>query len=404
MILVKRILCTCHIFSYSLTLSLLVICLLALVYSASVPAAAASTGKPPAFVAKLKPLLEAQMKDLEVPGALIDIDMPGQGSWTTALGTSSLATGEPMNVNSYMRVGSITKSFVATAILQYMEQGKIHLADPVSMYLSGVPNGDNITLHEVLNMTSGLFNYSEDQGLIQQILANPQRVWTPQELLAVAFQHQPNFPPGEGWHYSNTNYILLGLILEKLSGLPVEKVIQQRIFRPLGLFDTSLSSRNSAAIPDPHPQGYTLVTPTDPFLNATDWNPSWGWAAGSAISTLHDLKIWIRALATGTLLHPATQKERLEEIQSVGYGQGIEDLGGGLIGHEGNIFGFQSFMGYQPEKSATVIVLANLNMARNGSQPADALAGIIQQELLGSPTPASTFSDGSIEQNNNYLS
>jgi D-alanyl-D-alanine carboxypeptidase len=386
-----------RIISRLLAMSLLMVCLMTSIWSTSSPVAAATaetTEKTPAFVARLKPLLEAKMQAMGVPGAIILADVPGQGSWTAALGTSDLATGAPMNLHSYMRIGSITKTFVATVILQYAERGKLHLDDPVSSYIAGVPDGENITIRELLNMTSGLFNYSDDQKFIQQVIANPQRVWTPQELIAFAFQHQPYFPPGQGWYYSSTNYILLGLIIEKISGQPAENVIQQRIFKPLGLSQTSMPPRSSAAIPDPHPRGYTLITLTDPFLDITDSNPSWAWTAGSAISTLHDLKIWARALATGTLLHPATQKERLDWIQiseTVGYGLGIANFGG-LIGHNGSVPGFQSFMGYQPEKCATVIVLTNLNIARDGTQPADVLTGIIQQTLLGSTTPASTFS------------
>lgn len=143
-------------------------------------------------------------------------------------------------------------------------------------------------------------------------------------LLALAFKHQPNFPPGEGWHYSHTNYLLLELIIEKLSGLSLQTMLEQRIFRPLGSLHTSMPSLCSAALPDPHPQGYTVFISTNPFFNVTNWNLSWGWAAGSAISTLRDLNIWARALARGALLQPAMQQERLEGLQTRGYGLGSQ--------------------------------------------------------------------------------
>jgi D-alanyl-D-alanine carboxypeptidase len=186
-------------------------------------------------------------------------------------------------------------------------------------------------------------------------------------------------------------------------------VFHDRIFGPLGMTETSLPPRSSAAIPAPHPRGYefgTLVEVVERILSAprtpeqaakvnaeagtprdvTDVNPSWGWTAGAAISTLHDLRIWAKALTTGTLLSPATQRERLSWTPTGSaptapkYGLGIMDFGG-FIGHNGGIPGFQSWMEYQPDKDATVIVLTNLGTAPDGTTPADALAGIIRDHI-----------------------
>jgi D-alanyl-D-alanine carboxypeptidase len=341
-------------------------------------------------VAKLRPLLEAKMKELRVPGAIIHINYPAQGAWTATMGTGNLATGAPIRVNSHMRIGSITKTFTATVILQLVEEGKLGLNDPVSKYFPEVPNGSHITLREVLNMTSGLFDYTEDEGFWKTLFAHPDKVWDPWELLTIAFQHQAYFAPGQSLHYSSTNYILLGLLIEQITHLPVEKVFQQRIFRPLDMENTLLPPLSSAAIPTPHPLGYAFVTSNAAApVDVTSWNPSWGWTSGSAISTLHDLKIWAKALATGTLLSAATQKERLSWVRwpgatwlghFLGYGLGIADFGG-MIGHNGGLPGFQSFMGYLPEKQATIVVLTNLDPAPDGSEPADALEMVIQENL-----------------------
>ncbi len=383
-----------HRFRRVVFVLVLLVCLLLSTWSVSSPVQAApmhATGQP-ACVAKLKPLLQAKMQQLRIPGAIIFVDDPGQCSWTTALGIGNLASREPMQVNNYMRIGSITKTFTATVILQLVDQHKLGLDDPVGKYQPQVPNGAHITIRELLNMTSGLFAYDEDEGFAQASFADPYKMWDPQELLAIAFKHPPYFAPGKGWHYDNTNYILLGLIMEQLTHLSAEQAFQRSIFGPLGLRQSSLPPRSSSAIPDPHAQGYmygTDFTGKGPTLNVTDWNPSWGWTAGAVISRLHDLKIWAKALATGQLLSAATQKERLSWVNTgllwlgkpYRYGLGVIDFGG-FIGHSGAIFGFNSWMGYLPQKGATIIVLANLILAAGPSAPAEKLAEVIQQELF----------------------
>jgi D-alanyl-D-alanine carboxypeptidase len=384
-----------HLFRRLVFVLALVVCLVLSTWSVSSPVQAAPTRSPaasPPFVAKLKPLLQAKMQQLRIPGAIVFVDDPGQGAWTTALGIGNLATREHMQVNNYMRIGSISKTLTATVIVQLVDQGKLRLDDPVGRYQPQVPNGAHITIRQLLNMTSGLFNYTEDAHFVQANLADPYKVWSPNELVAVAFTHPPYFAPGKGFHYSNTNYILLGLIMEQLTHLPAEQAFQRSIFGPLGMHQSRLPPLSSSAIPDPHAQGYmygTDSTGKGPTLNVTDWNPSIAWTAGSVISTLHDLKIWARALATGRLLSAATQKERLTWAicapvwlgRPLCYGLGVEDSGG-FIGHNGEISGFQSWMGYLPQKGATIIVLVNLSVAAHGSSPADELAKVIQKELF----------------------
>src|SRR5260370_15173993 len=214
-------------------------------------------------------------------------------------------------------------------------------------------------------MTSGLFNYAEDkQGFVQPLLADPYKVWQPQEVLAIAFKHPPYFAPGKDFHYSNTNTVLLGLIIEQLTHLSAAQAFQRYIFGPLGLHQTSLPPRSSSAIPNPHAQGYmygTDFTGIGPTLNVTDWNPSWGWTAGSAISTLHDLQIWAKALATGRLLSAAVHKEQLQFVKlgnGFGDGLGVANFGG-VRGHNGGPAGFLSWQGYQPQQGGANIVHPN---------------------------------------------
>ena len=273
-----------------------------------------SSAMPPPFAETLEPMLLDEMQQMRIPGAIVYVDDPVQGSWTTAMGRGNLATREPMQVSNTMRIGSLTKTFTATAILQLVDQDLLHLDDPVSTYQPQVPNGANITIRQLLNMTSGLVGYDEDEDWIQAFLADPYSEWSPDELAAVGASLPPSFAPGEGWLYSNTNTILLGMIVEQLTHQPLADVFPSSIFRPLGMEQSMLPPASSSAIPDPHAQGYmfgTDFTGIGPLLNVTDWNPSWGWAAGSMVSTLHDIGIWVRALATGELLSAATQQERL---------------------------------------------------------------------------------------------
>jgi D-alanyl-D-alanine carboxypeptidase len=355
------------------------------------------TPVPATFNQHLQEQLQAQMKSMHVPGAVVFVQSAHTGSWTASLGTSNVETHEPMHANNHFRIGSITKTLTGTVILQLVDEGKLKLNDPVSKYQREVSNGTHITIRELLNMRSGLYNYSEDTDFGKALVAQPTKVWTPKELIAIAFKHQPYFAPNQDYHYSNTNFILLGMIIEQITKHPVEQEFQQRIFKPLGMNNTSLPALSSAALPSPYSQGYALNntvlpngqkvepnSPGDKLINVTTWNPSWGWTAGSAISTLHDLQIWSTALATGKLLKPATQKERLTWYSSVapnlGYGLAIADFSG-FIGHNGQIPGYQSFMGYMPEKDATIIVLTNLFAAPDGSEPADSLAKVIRQNL-----------------------
>src|SRR6266496_4545771 len=164
-----------------------------------------------------------------------------------------------------------------------VDEGKLRLDDPVAKYLPQVPNGANITIRELLNMTSGLFNYSNDGGFNQ---TDPSKVWDPKDLVTIAFRHQPYFAPGQGLHYTNTNYILLGMLIEQIPGMPVEKAFQQRIFTPLGMESSSFPPLASSAIPDPHPHGYVLAETLGRAgapLDVTDFNASWAWTAGSVI-------------------------------------------------------------------------------------------------------------------------
>ncbi|MFD6972788.1 serine hydrolase domain-containing protein [Streptomyces sp. NPDC059949] len=322
----------------------------------------------PATVARLDAAITAAMKKDAIPGVIVGVWIPGRGDYVKSFGVADQESGTPMKSDLHMRIGSVTKTFTVTAVLQLVDQGRIGLDDPVSKYVDGVPGGDRITLRQLAAMRSGLYDYTSDPKFLDALRTDPQRTYTPQQLLDLAFAHPANFAPGAKWEYSNTNTVLLGLVVEKIGGQPLHTFLQQHVFGPLKLTSTSLPT--TAEFPEPHAQGYTPFTPNGTVAEATTWNPSWAWAAGAAISDLDDLHSWVPALVDGRLLTPATQAQRLRTesvgVPGVSYGLGIADVNGWL-GHNGELPGYESIAAGLPQQKATLVVLVNSDVDRGGS-------------------------------------
>src|ERR1700754_1710890 len=224
-----------------------------------------------ALAHRLDAAVNQAMTAASVPGAIIGIWGP-DGDYVRAFGVSDKATRAPMKADFYSRIGSVTKTFTVTAILQLADQGKLGLDDAIAEFIPEVPLGDRITLRQLARMQSGLFNYSESPEFQQAVFADARRTFTPRELLNYALEQPNRFPPGEGFEYSNTNTVLLGLVVQKGSGQPLDSYIQEHILDPLGMSHTSFPATN--AFPDPHAQGYTAQTVDCKEAVATDWNPS----------------------------------------------------------------------------------------------------------------------------------
>ncbi|GAA2364305.1 serine hydrolase domain-containing protein [Nonomuraea africana] len=324
----------------------------------------------PAVTGRLDTAVRQVMRETQAPGVIVGLSAPGKGAYVRAFGVADKATGAAMSPDMYLRIGSETKTFTVTALLQLVDQGKVGLDDPIATYVDGVPNGDRITLRDLAGMRSGLFNYSDDEGFSKALTADPERSFTPQQLLAYSFKHPVQFQPGEEFQYSNTNIVLVGLVVEQAGGLPLHDFIQKNVLEPAGLSHTVFPT--DATFPNPHANGYTNQTASGSVEDATDWNPSWGWAAGAMISNLQDLRTWARVLATGTLLAPKTQAERLRtvptSIPGAGYGLGIFNVQG-WIGHNGSLPGYQSLTVYLPEEQATLVVLVNTDIVHDGKEP-----------------------------------
>ncbi|MFJ8014886.1 serine hydrolase domain-containing protein [Streptomyces sp. NPDC096339] len=324
----------------------------------------------PAVAAQLDTAVQKVLRETKVPGVVVGLWAPGKGSYVRTFGVADKATGAPMETDFNFRIGSETKTFTVTALLELVDQGKLALDDPIGEYVEGVPNGARITLRQLAGMRSGLYNYSEDPTFNEELNAGPNKYFPPRQLLAYSFKHPVQFEPGARFDYSNTNLILLGLVVEKVGKKPLSEFIRQEVLEPAGLRRTVFPV--DAAFPDPHPQGYTDQSASGRVVISTDWNPSWAWAAGAMISDLPDLRSWARTLATGSLLTPATQAERLKttpmDVPGAGYGLGIFDVQG-WIGHNGSLPGYESLTIYLPQEQATLVVLLNTDILSDGQEP-----------------------------------
>lgn len=340
--------------------------------------------------AALTRAVQRVMRRASIPGVIVGVWQKGQPPYVRAFGVRDERTRQPMRTNLYMRIGSETKTFTVTAVLELVDQGKVGLDDTIDKYVAGVPDGNKITLRELAEMRSGLFNYSDDKAWGHKYLAHPRRGWTPAQVLPYSFKHPMVFAPGTRFNYSNTNTVLLGLVVEKVSHQSLARFISQHILKPERMTHTLFPA--GAEFPSPHAHGYTEQTLTGKRADATNWNPSWGWAAGAMISKLGDLHLWARDAATGRLLTPATQRERLRFIaipgaHGVGYGLGLLNSNG-WIGHNGSLPGYQSLTIYLPSQQASVVVLVNSDTRT----PQGDLSTLLGRAVTTVVTPTHVFS------------
>ncbi|MFD9124178.1 serine hydrolase domain-containing protein [Kitasatospora sp. NPDC059571] len=339
-----------------------------------------SGGLDPELAARLDAAVADVRQQAGIPGAVVGLWMPGRGSYVRATGVADTTTGRPMSTDVFVRIGSETKTFTVTALLELVDDRRIRLDDPISAYVHGVPDGRHITLRQLAGMRSGLFPYTADPDFAKALESDPSRSFTPREVLAYGFKNENTFAPGAQFQYSNTNLVLLGLVIERVSGRGLADFIRQRVLRPARLRHTLFPA--GAEFPEPHPRGYTNQTLSGQVQDATDWNPSWAWAAGAMISDLHDLRHWAEVVATGALLRPETQRERLTTLPTgfpgTSYGLGIFETGG-WIGHNGSIPGYETVTVYLPSQRATLVIMINTDISVQGQEPSTLLARAITE-------------------------
>lgn len=294
--------------------------------------------------------LDALVRDDGLPAALASVTGPDGRTRTYTAGVGDLATGSKVPRDGQVRVGSNTKTFTSVVVLQLVGEGRIRLDATVDTYLPGLVRGEGIdgrriTVRELLQQTSGLPDYTKAD--IQP------RYYEPRELVAFALRYKAESGPGEQWAYSNTNYVLAGLIVEKVTRHPLAQEIDRRIIQRIGLRHTYFPAPGDATIREPHPRGYYRDEAGAPLRDITETDPSWGWAAGQVVSTNSDLNRFFTELLGGGLL-PAAQLAEMRTTVPAGYpfdsraryGLGLVSTplscGGVYWGHGGSFPGYET--------------------------------------------------------------
>jgi D-alanyl-D-alanine carboxypeptidase len=345
--------------------------------------------RPPTDPAALQRQLDGVV-EAGTPG-VVGLVRTGERTWQGASGLGDLRTNRPARAGDRFRVGSVTKSFVATLVLQLVGEGRLGLDDKLERWLPGlVSGGERITVRQLLNHTSGLYNYTDD-------LPEQRRSLRPEELVAIATGHKPLFAPGTRFSYSNTNYILAGLVVERVTGQRLADQLQQRIFQPLGLDDTELPT-TQRALGGLHAKGYAppdedwQVTDSPARLvDVTEMDTSWAWAAGAMVSTTEDLARFYRALLGGQFLPPELLQQMRTTVDAgqVGrgfrYGLGLEVVQGGcgveLWGHGGSIEGYGTTAFSTADAGRQLVMAINLQPEPEPAAAATAVENILRREV-----------------------
>ncbi|TCC43943.1 class A beta-lactamase-related serine hydrolase [Kribbella capetownensis] len=286
------------------------------------------------------------------------------GPWSGASGVAELGTQDPVDPTGSFRIGSVTKTFTATVVLQLIGEGALGLEDKVDRWLPGVvPAGDAITLRQLLNHTTGLYNYTDDLPEAAGIVRDRFLHWEPMRAVSMATGHEPSFEPGARRSYSNTNYILLALIIEAATSKPYATELEDRILSPLDLRQTFLPG-DDATLPEPHAHGY--MSTDGELVDMTELNTSQAWSAGGIVSTATELNHFYAALLNGELLRPAEfQAMQMTVPTDAAFhtgGLGISRLSlPGLVlwGHSGGIFGYRTWSYHSADATRQVTLSIN---------------------------------------------
>ena len=333
---------------------------MALSAALAVPAVAAGPVAAPGGHDATKRAVRAAVAD-GVPGVTVTVRR-GHGTWAATAGVGNLATGKPRSARDHYRIASITKTFVATVVLQLEAEGRLSLDDTVDTWLPGLVRGNDhdgrrITIRQLLNHTSGIFDYLEDPGFQQTYMTADGFMKhrfdeaAPEELLAIAMKNRPYFEPGASFAYSNTNYLLAARVIEKATGNDYGDEIDRRIIAPLHLTSTSVPTTR-VTLPRPGSRAYSKLARTDtgPTYDVTELNPRLAYGSGQMVSSSADLTRFYSALLGGRLLPPEQLKKMKTTVgssrETSRYGLGLVDrkltCGVHVWGHDGGISGSNS--------------------------------------------------------------
>ncbi|MFJ6179529.1 serine hydrolase domain-containing protein [Streptomyces sp. NPDC092295] len=303
----------------------------------------------------LRKIVDGLVSDGRRPAALLSTRERDGRTRTYTAGVADLATGAPVPADGQVRIGSSTKTFTAVVVLQLVGEGKIDLDAPIETYLPDLIRGEgvdgrHISVRQLLQHTSGLPEYT--QAVAENFTEFQHRYAEPRELLDRALKGKASFPPGAKWEYSNTNYVVAGLLVQKITGRPLAEEINKRVVERIGLRHTYFPRAGDMTIREKHPKGYFAERPGAPLRDVTVQDPSWGWAAGAMISTNSDVNRFFTALLDGRLLQPAQLREMRttvpaeDPVAGSRYGLGLMSkplsCGGVAWGHGGDIPGYET--------------------------------------------------------------
>ncbi len=303
------------------------------------------------------------------PGMIVSVTCGDKIIYEKAKGLANVETKELMDETMRFRIGSVTKTFTTTVLLQLVDEGKVKLDDPIDKFFPQLPDAKKITVRMLGDMSSGLKNYSELHEFDDSMKTFPKKKWKPEELVTLSIGAKADFEPGKGWHYSNTNTVLIGMIIEKITGSSLEEEIRRRIIDKLNLKETEFAI--DPEITGNYPRGYNEedTALTYPLTDmTTTYDPSWGWAAGAMISSVKDLKVYLKALAEGKLVSTESQAERFKwalNKEGLKYGFGIFMVGNDYLGHNGSYPGFHNVSVYSPKSNCTIIIFYNTQSNRD---------------------------------------
>ncbi|AFU05778.1 serine hydrolase domain-containing protein [Nocardia brasiliensis] len=344
---------------------------------------------------EVQTLLDEAVRDGGLPGIVCEIRDPG-GRWFGAAGVSDTTTGRHRDPAERFRIGSATKSFTATVLLQLVGEGKLTLDDTVQRWLPGLVAGNGndgrrITVGQLLDHTSGLFDHTDDDEV------RGGEGWKPEQLVRLALNHPPYHPPGLRFRYSNTNYVLAGMLIERVTGLSVAQEVSARISGPLGLAGT-YSAGIEQRIRGPHPRHYSTLfdpAPDAEVHDLTELDQTWAGAAGDMVSTTGDLQVFLRALLTGELLPPAQHTRMWTTVSTAGaewvphtaYGLGVftQQLSCGTIVHGIGGATMGSWSWAMGDRTGERVVVVQTNGDWNN--PLDLFTTILQTQFTPTPMP-----------------
>lgn len=317
--------------------------------------------------------LDGLVRDDKFPAALAAVRGRDGRIRNYTAGVADLRTKAKVPVDGQVRIGSNTKTFTSVVTLQLAGEGKIDLDQPIETYLPKLIRGDgvdgrHITVRQLLQHTSGLPNYTS--FLQNGILPYQHTYFEPRQLLDMALEQKADFAPGAKWEYSNTNYLVAGLLIEKVTGRPLIEEITKRVIDRIGLRHTYFPNVGDQTIREPHPQGYGRDDPGKPLTDVTEMDPSMGWAAGQIISTPSDLDRFFTALLAGKLLPPAQLEQMRKTVPSPELGSGVRyglglastplSCGGLSWGHGGDIDGYSTSNAATDDGRAATIAVTDL--------------------------------------------